>query len=221
MTDCDNVECKRAIAALIKGTKSRKRPFSLVILCDYLKEAIECYGSVSAVAERISLSESMLKRFLTIDKLSSEMRLLVESREIDSIDSVAEISGLDENRQNELGKCFAVSKLSTEDVRNFVRISRKFSYMTTEDILRIVEDARTQKVYSYEFVRRRNQTEGYLRERFLSILSPNNILNIKLGNALGKLTVTSEGRSEIELAAKSSHTSADKLIQRCINNSIL
>lgn len=213
-----DAECQQAIAALIKGTRSRKRPISLIAVCAHLKKAIGCYGSVSVVAEKISLSESMLRRFLSIEKLSEEMLSLVEERTIDSIDSVAEIAGLDKVRQNQLALCFPDSRLSTEDVRNFVRLSRRFPEMTASQILKTIENARTKKVYSYEFVRRGNQTPESLKEQLMSIVSKTNIVDICFGNALGKLIVTSEGRSEIAKNAKAFSLSPEKLIQHCLTN---
>jgi len=213
-----DAECQQAIVALIKGTRSRKRPASLVAVHEHLQKAIDCYGSVRAVAEKISLSESMLRRFLSIEKLSEEMVSLVEERTIDSIDSVAEIAGLDKTRQIHLALCFKDSRLSTEDVRNFVRLSRRFPQMTAGQLLKTIEKARTKRVYSYEFIRRGNQTLDSLKQQLVSIVSETNIVDIYFGNALGKIRVTSEGRSEIAKKAKALSLSPEKLIQRCFAN---
>src|ERR1700680_3076422 len=75
-------------AALISSTRTTKRPFSLIELASFAREAIKESGGVEAAAERISLSPRMLKQFLLVDRLDRSVKHLVATRKIDSVDAV-------------------------------------------------------------------------------------------------------------------------------------
>lgn len=111
-----------ALAIVFANTRRKKRTENLLVIArafDFLKKL---YGSVSATAGRVGLSEQMIREFLSVLKLPREIRALVQDRLIDSVDTVYKISHLP--REEQVAAAMAAADLSSQDMRDIQRLSK-------------------------------------------------------------------------------------------------
>ncbi|HIH97117.1 MAG TPA: hypothetical protein HA348_06545 [Thermoplasmata archaeon] len=110
-----------ALSIVFANTKRKKRSENLLMIAQCFDYLSKLYGSQRAVAEKTGLSTEMIREFLAVLKLPEEVQELVSNRQIDSIDTVKEISALkDPKTQIEAAKLF-VNSLS-KDVRDIKRL---------------------------------------------------------------------------------------------------
>lgn len=136
-----------ALSILFANTKRKKRNENLLTVakaCEYL---VKLYGSRKAVAEKIGLSSEMIRQFLIVLKLPSEIQKLVSERKIDSIDTVKEISVVKEpSKQIAMAEKFIGS--TTHDVRDIKRLI-KDADVPVETAKKIVLDAKPKGLHIF------------------------------------------------------------------------
>jgi hypothetical protein len=215
-------ECDNALGALIASTKRRSRSLDLVQIAEELRTAIECFGSIEAVAEKIGLSRSMLRRFQYVERLTKPLQSLVKARKIDSIDAVAELSSLTEADQNKLAQVLEKAGFSTEDIRGFVRFSNKHPEMSFEEILSRVQGSKTRHLYIYEFVARDNMREpGKVGQNVAKLLNSEEFDSVDTSSVVGRLKVSKAGRKRITEEAKTRKLSISNFVQQLCEGELI
>ena len=208
-------ECDKSIAALILSTKRKTRPLSLVQIAEELRTAINCFGDIQAVAERIGISTSMLKRFQCVDRLQRSLRLMVQTRKIDSVDAVAELASLSETDQDKLAKVLENEKFATEDIRGFVRFFHNHPELSMTEITEKVRAGITRRLYVYEFVIRGSMGEvGVVEQNVLKVLTSSELDSVELHGSTGYLKVLKLGKERISREAKARKLSVGNFVQR-------
>ena len=206
--------CEQALATLITCTRRRTRPLSLVAVADHLNTAVQCFETVEAVAEKIGLSPSMLRRFRLVERLEPTLKALVADRQIDSIDSVAELGSLDHETQRALALILPLESLDTEDIRGCVRLLNRNPKMPISEVIEKVRTSKTVQVFVYEFVVKESmREEGTIERNVLKVLSVDEFAGVEVGSATGRLKVFKRGRARISLNAKSKKLSIQNFVQ--------
>lgn len=136
-----------ALAILFANTKRKKRRVDLLTIaksCEYL---VKLYGSKEEVAKKIGISSSMIRQLLTPLKLSENIQLLIQNRDIDSIEIVNQIATIkDPNAQ--LSFVENLENVMSEDSRDIKRILKKSDLSTTEARKTII-DQKPKKVHFF------------------------------------------------------------------------
>jgi len=113
-----------ALSILFSNTKRKKRQVDLITLAESCAFLENLYGSKKAVANKVGLSEEMIREIMLPLSLHTEIQELISARKIDSIDKVKEISALkDPTKQIEAAKEFV--NIQTKDVRDIKRFIEK------------------------------------------------------------------------------------------------
>lgn len=113
-----------ALSILFANTRRKKRRVDLFTLAQSCKYLVDLYGSKKDVAEKVGLSTEMIRELMLPLKLPREIRKLISSRKIDSIDTVREISALKEPSK-QIAAASEFINTSTKDVRDIKRLINK------------------------------------------------------------------------------------------------
>lgn len=203
-------------AALISSTHTTKRPFSLLELAAFTREAVAEAGNLEAAADRISLSPRMLKQFLLADRLDPLVKPMVSSRRIDSVDAVGYLVLLNKADQRFVAKELAQKRILTSDLRA-IRDQRRI--MPTEPIRSLVQhvtDTRTKQVYVAEFAVRGGIKKAIVVKRLNRALGPSLVADVEIDGSIGRVLFTRKGRDALKAYAKDQGISLTKALPRLI-----
>lgn len=196
-------DIQKSLAALIKNTRTTRRHLSLIEIVDWLDIAIHGLGSLKEVADRIDLSDKMLKQFQYIRKLTPKVQELFATRIIDSVDIAVHLSMLNDQEQIEVAKELASGNLNSEDVRAIKELKKEVNYLSINEVIEKVKASRNIKQYVSEFVvRSKRSDEESLRNRFLKVLKPHNIISLSLKGSIGKIVLDNRGWQLLQQYAK-------------------
>lgn len=199
----NNKNIQKSLAALIKNTRTTHRYLSLIEIADWLDIAIEGLGSLKKVADRIDLSEKMLKQFQYIRKLTPTAQKIFASRKIDSVDIAVHLSMFKDQEQIEIAKEIASGNLNSADVRAIRELKKEVENLCITDVIEKVKASRDVKQYIAEFViRSKRSDEESLRDRFSKVLEPNNIISLSLKGSIGKIIINDKGWSLLQKYSK-------------------
>lgn len=194
----------KALAALIKNTRTQRRPLSLTEIATWLEMAINSLGSLKEVADRIGLSTKMLRQFQYVRKLSPNVQTLFAQRKLDSVDAAVHLSLLSAQDQRVVAQEIAKIQLDSADVRAIAELRKKLPKVNIDEILERVKATKNVKQYVAEFVvRSKNTTPALLREKFTRIIGGENIVSINIKGSIGTLKMTAQGRDCLQKAANS------------------
>lgn len=192
----------KALAALIKNTRTQRRPLSLTEIATWLDMAINGLGSLKEVAERIGLSTKMLRQFQYVQKLSPNVQTLFGQRKLDSVDAAVHLSLLSAQDQTVVAQEIAEGQVDSADVRAITELRKKLPKVNIDEIIERVKATKNVRQYVAEFVvRSKNTTPVSLREKFARTIGAENILSINIKGSIGTLKMTAQGRDHLQKAA--------------------
>ncbi len=193
----------KAIAALIKNTRTTKRHISLIKMAEWLDLAIKNLGSINNVAETISLSPNMLRQFLYVRKLSKDVQALFADRKIDSVDAAVHLSMLKEQDQKIIGLAMAKGNLISAELRAIRELRKEAPDMHINEIIKRVKITQNIKQHIAEFVVRSKKIhEQMLKKRFAKVIEPQNIISLTLKGSIGRIVMSSKGKGLLQNYAK-------------------
>lgn len=136
-----------ALAVLFANTKRKKRNADLLTIAQSCEYLVKLYGSQKTVAKKIGLSTEMVREFLTVLKIPKEVQELVSDRQIDSVDTVREISALkDTEKQIAAARSFLDS--SSKDVRDIKRLV-KSADLPVEEAKRVISELKPKGLHIF------------------------------------------------------------------------
>lgn len=215
-------ELDEALGALMANTGERdrrrvRRKLSLVEVAQWLDIARRGLGSLRAVAERIRLSEEMLRQFATVNDLSPKVKKLVAQRKIDRVDVAHRLSKLPPSEQYLVATLVAAGELDSDDVRAVVALRRSARILDIREVVERVKSSRNIKEYiAYFPVPTAPRNLKALRPRLADLVGEANIRSLTFQGALGTLVLNAEGRKRLAEAAKAAGLTKRKLIDRIV-----
>lgn len=210
--DENDEQLKHALAILLSNTEIKKRPLPLTEIAKWLNVAVEKLGSYSAVADRLGLSEKMLRQFSYVGRLSPKVRELVETRKLDSVDAVTHLGMLPTKQQEVVADAFRTGEINTSDIRAVVQLQRSHYSNSIKEILKRVKDNKIKREYIAEFVVRGSRSPERILRKFQKYISPQEIIRVDIDGSFGKLVLTQSGKKELFRAAQTLGTSINQVI---------
>jgi cell division protein ZapA (FtsZ GTPase activity inhibitor) len=210
--DENDEQLKNALAILLSNTFSNKRPLPLTEIAKWLNVAVKKLGSYSAVADRLGLSEKMLRQFSYVGRLAPKARELVETRKLDSVDAVTHLGMLPPKQQEVVADALTTGEIETSDIRAVVQLQRSHYSDSIKEILKRVKDNKTKREYVAEFVVRGSRSPERILRKFQKYISPQEIIRVDIDGAFGKLVLTQSGKKELFSAAHTLGTSINQVI---------
>lgn len=125
-----------ALALLFSNTKRKKRKTDLITLAKTSEYLINLYGSKKVLAEKLGLSTEMIREFLIALKLPKYIQKSISNREIDSIDTIREISTIKDKNKQILAAKLLINSYS-KDVRDIKRLIKN-SNITVENAKEVI-----------------------------------------------------------------------------------
>ncbi len=169
------------------------------------------------MAERIRLSEEMLRQFATVNDLSPKVKKLVAQRKIDRVDVAHRLSKLPPSEQYLVATLVAAGELDSDDVRAVVALRRSARILDIREVVERVKSSRNIKEYiAYFPVPTAPRNLKALRPRLADLVGEANIRSLTFQGALGTLVLNAEGRKRLAEAAKAAGLTKRKLIDRIV-----
>ncbi len=197
-------KAQEALAALIRNTRTTSRKLSLLEIEKWLSIAVQRFGSVNAVADRISISTKMLRQFQAIKKLSDPVRQLFAMRRIDSVDAAVYLSKFNCDDQLTVAKELALAHIDTSDLRAIYDLTKQQPKKSLEGIIQNIKETRNIRQYIIEFVVRGCSQEPHvLWGRFARVLGDENIVSLDVEGSIGSLVLNETGGKKLRMICKS------------------
>ncbi len=199
----NGTDIQKALAALIKNTRTTRRYLSLIEIAEWIDVAIQGLDSLKEVSDRIGLSTKMLKQFQYVKKLNPKVQKLFASRKIDSVDIAVHLSMFNDKEQIVVAKKAASGNLNSADVRAIREFRKEVSGLDINDVIEKVKASRDIKQYVVEFVvRSKIIDDKILRDRFSKVMEQKNIVSLSLKGSIGKIIINNRGRKLLQQYAK-------------------
>lgn len=212
-------ELDEALAALIAGTRSKKRALSLTRIANLLKVAVSELGTYLAVAERVGISAKMLRQFSNVERLSKPVKDLFEERTLDSVDAATHLAMLSDGDQLPVARALADGLIDTGDVRAVVQSRATRPTEPIQNLVDRVRDSKTKQHYVAEFIIRGLPGQRELLTEFSRYIHPADIIKIETDGALGRLVLTRSGKDQLSRAAKNLGVSTKHVIAEILSGS--
>ena len=214
-----NIEEKReiVIARLIANTRRKKRPNNLIEIANDITWLSNDMGSLDAVSQIVGVSSEMLRKFLSVYKLSEETRKLVEIRKIDSVTVVHLIRDFDSNSQLIIANEVIAGRLSADDMKVLVPLRNSLPDLNINQLILRVQKSRDFKVYVIYFMFPSMLKDvTVLETQFKKIVPETEVVSFSVKNKVGTLELTSAGLKKLREAAKERNLSLRKFVDMIV-----
>lgn len=195
-------QLQQALAILLASTKTRTRTLPLTEIARSLDVAVARLGSVNAVADRIGLSGKMLRQFSYVRKLIPEVRRMFQKRGIDSVDAATHLAMLPAGDQMRAALALQSETIDTSDLRAMIQLRRDGDRASLDKILKRVKETKTKKEYVVEFIARGSRNKDTILRKITKFIPKNEIVRLEIRGALGRLVLTSRGKSLLSKTAR-------------------
>src|SRR5574341_531657 len=190
-------EVENALAALIVNTRRTTRKLNLLEIASMLNLAITGLGNAKMVAEKLDLSEEMVRQFLSVNRLCPEVKGLIKRRAIDGVDIAHRLSKLSARDQVVVAKSIAKDNLSSEDVRAIIALKKSLPSLAVGKVIKKVISTKTIKRFMILFVWpsplvSEAEVMNHLRKK----LGSDGVISVSNMKGMGLLTISKTGRSE-------------------------
>jgi len=191
------------IARLILNTKRQKRVSNLIEISKDIKWLAKELGSMQAVSEVVGISSEMLRRFLSVDKLSPKVKKLVNKRKIDSITLVNKMKSLNYEEQEVIADEVIKDRLHPSDIKVIIPFLKDNpDYEISQGIEHILK-SKNIKVYILHFiVGSKKISKNDIVSSFRDILGIEDIISVGIKEGTGTLTLSKKGKDKIRATAK-------------------
>jgi len=209
-------ELAKALALLISSTHTRTRPVSIVKISKAINVASEELGSLGLLSERINLSEKMLRQFMKVEKLCDEIKELVDTRKIDSVDAVSHLAQLDHHDQTAVAAEVLTNKWRTFDVRAFLEARKRAKEADPIELIQKINNSRTEKTYAFEFVARGGIGPDEIERRLSKFVPSEFISAVEVEGTKAGITVNQVGYDLLKAEARSRNMPMRSIISNII-----
>jgi hypothetical protein len=214
-------ETDEALSALIVSTKRIRRKLDLLQVAKFLDVAIKGLGSLETVSERIGVSPEMLRQFACVKKLAPQVKRLVASGAISSVDVAYRLSKLTSADQLYVAAMVSKGGLVSADVRAIVALRMANPRTPISKITERVMASRPIKEYEARFVvPATGRDPQALRGRFSRLVGEDNIRAFSVENQVGTLVVSPEGKDRLQEAARKHRLTKRELIDGLVSGGI-
>ena len=213
----DNSLVNAAVARVILSTKRKNRQYSILEIANdinFLSNELEDINNVSKI---IGISNEMLRQFLSVLKLPSEIISLVTERKIDSVSQVYYLSKYKKEDALILAKQLSNKELSSQDLRIILPYRKQFPNDSIFDLVDRVKKSKNIKVSVFRFAREevlKNKTQ--LEEIFYNLIGKENLLTIEYTEKLIDIKVTRAGEKLLRLRAENDKLNLQGFIKKII-----
>ena len=221
LTQAERSRLDDALAALLASTRRAKRSLSLVEVSEKLRTAVRLLGSLRAVAEALGLADETVRQFSRIEELSPDVRKLLASGQITSVDLADRLSRLPSADQYPIAAAVVSGNLDAPDVRALLALRKAMPKVPVQQLIRRIRRSRNIKEYVAEFLTPHpTASSTTLLKRLSRVLASREVRGLEMGDVVGRLILTANGKKALEHAAREEGVTKRVLLQRLINGEV-
>ncbi len=211
-------EVALALAAIIGNTKRVRRRLSLLEVAHHIAVASAGLGGLRRVADRVGLSEQMLRDFLSVNRLTPAVQELVRSRAIDGVDAAARLARLPEKDQMAIAEAVATERLDgMGDLRAVLSLRKAVPSASTAQLVERVEESRDIREYLAEFITQDAASDvSAMQARVAEVIGEENIRHINVADETGVLAMNAKGRKRLQGFARERGLTKREVIDRLV-----
>ena len=211
-----------ALAALLASTRRAKRSLNLMEVSKKLRTALRLLGSLRAVADALGLSEETVRQFSRIEKLSRDVKKLLASGQITSMDLADRLSRFPAGDQHAIATAVISGTLDARDVRAILALRKAMPKASIKRHIRRIQRSRNIKEYVAEFRSPEpNPSLGALARRVSGVLGAREIRRLEADGVVGRVTLSAKGRKALEDAARRQAVTKRELLQSVIDGKVI
>ncbi len=193
------------LAIIAAGTKRRGRVVNILRVAEALKELYQLHGSLSAVSKVAKLSPEMIREFIKITELTSEVKHLIRKGLINGIDISYRISKLPARDQVVLSRSVLRKQLTSKDVRFIVKYKIDNPKLSMSKAVQYVMESKNRKIYvayfgidenTYESLGNklgRGSKRALMKSLFFGVAGKNNVVCFDLSGRVVLIKASREG----------------------------
>ncbi len=210
-----------ALAALLASTRRTKRTLNLIEVNEKLRTAVRLLRSLRAVADALGLSDETVRQFSRIEKLSPDVRELLESGQITGMDLADRLSRLPPVDQHAIAAAVVSGTLDARDVRAALALRKAMPKAPVQQLIRRIQRSRNIKEYVAEFLTPHpTASSTTLLRRLSRVLGRREVRGLETGNVVGRVFLTAKGKKALEHAARKERVTKRELLQRLIDGEV-
>ena len=217
----DQARLDDALAALIASTRRGKRKLSLVEVAGKLRVAVAFLGSLRAVAEKLGLSEEMVRQFTRVEKLSPSVKQLAATGRLNSVDLADRLSRFPAEDQLVIARCVLSGDLTPSDVRALLGVRKSSPGTAIADLIDRIKKTRNIREYVAEFLMpHRAPSRAWLQSRLLEVVGSKHLLRLELDGQSGRAVIDAQGKRALEDAARRARITKRELVRRVVRGEV-
>jgi len=210
-----------ALAALLASTRRAKRRLNLVEVSEKLSTAQRLLGSSRAVARALGLSDETVRQFARVEKLSPDVKKLLASGQITSMDLADRLSRFPSADQHPIAAAVVSGIVDAHDVRAILALRKTLPKVPVQRLIRRIRRSRNIREYVAEFLMPHpNPGSSALLKRLSHVFARRDIRGLEMGEAVGRLLLTANGKGALEHAARKEGATKREVLQRLINGEV-
>lgn len=207
---------EEALALLISNTKRHKRNASITKVADAIALCLENLDGINELADRIGLSKTMIRQFLSVTNLAPEIYSLFAKRELDSVDICSQLASLEAKDQGVLSQYLLKGEINSKELRDVRDLRRKDPSSGINVLVEKVRSARPTKHYVYEFIVRGSVKREEVIEILEHEIGEDRIIDISFNGSIGTLKIDDIGQNKVKELSKGLGVNIQQIIPELI-----
>ncbi len=204
---------------LIRNTIKRNssRADNILIIAKDIQELIELTGSIKKAANILNISQVMLQKFLSVNKLSDPVKKLVEERKFDNVQAIYDIKSLSASEQLIIAKLVIDKKITGTDVKAIIPQKNASKNLPIEKIVAQLIASKDIKIYSAFIALSKKLSSTELEKILFSTIDKRLIYSVSIKNNAAKISFTKEGYAFIKKEVKTKKQTIKQYLNFIIN----
>lgn len=208
-----------ALGRLLRNTKRSNvsRTASIAEIAADIETLTAHYGSLSKVAELLSITSGMLHKFLAFKKLDTSVQDLVRSRTLDSVEAVANLAKYSPKIQVEIAKALLEKQITLDDLKSLRPLFLAHPNKEAAEIIALYTDSKNKKVAVIKFEKSNLHSDlENVRHNFSNLIGTENLLSLEMTNNWGNITISKKGEMLLREVAKNQKQTLHQLISNLL-----
>lgn len=204
---------EEVISRLLLNTKRNKRRDDIITIANDIISLKNELGGLQKVSDLIGISTGMLNRFLSVEKLSDSLKILVKNRQIDKISEVNSLSKFNHIDQERIASLLVNKKLNNQDLKVLPPLRKLYPNDDIEMLAQKTTKSANIKVsvinfYIGDLHKDKEQFRAYLN----NLLNNKELIELIYFNNIGSIKITKEGEKIFRTKAKEQNLSFKEFI---------
>lgn len=204
---------------LIRNTIKRNssRADNILIIAKDIEELIKLTGSIKTAAKLINISPIMLKKFLSVNRLSKDVKKFVEQRKFDNVQAIYDIKSLSEEEQLAIVKNVIDKKISASDVKALIPEKNKNKNVPIEKLINKLVASKDIKIFSAFIVSSNKISAEELETILFQVFDKKHIHSFTTNGYSIKISFTKEGYDYIKEKSRNNKQTIKEYLNSVVN----